>query len=67
MFGAAAVLLLALGWALYSDQQQPLDAAERVRREMMNNMIEACKRYDIPEETELDDACEFLLKEKNPL
>ena len=58
VIGAAVVLLAALAFAVY----EPADAL-RARRAV----IEACRQFDEPDEKELDEACEVLLGDENPL
>ena len=66
VIGAAVVLLAALAFAIHSAVEEPPDAM-RARRAVMNSVIEACRQFDKPDETELDDACEVLLEDENPL
>ena len=56
VIGAGVVLLTVLAFALYSGRELEPSAAERARREVTESVIDACRRYDKPSETELDDA-----------
>ena len=68
VFGAVVVLLATIVLALYSStRNDDYDAVENARREVIDTMIEACRRYDKPEESELDDACGFVLGDESPL
>ncbi len=68
VFGAGVVLLVTIALALYSStRDDEYDAADNARGQMINTMIEACRRYDKPGETELDDACGFVLGDESPL
>lgn len=67
VIGAAVVLLTVLAFTLYSAREEQPGAAERARREVIESVIDTCRRYDKPGETELDHACESLLGPDNPL
>jgi hypothetical protein len=67
VIGAAVVLLTVLALTLYSAREEEPSAAERARREVIESVVDACRRYDKPGETELDDACESLLGVDSPL
>lgn len=67
VIGAGVVLLTVLAFTLYSARGIEPSAAERARREVIESVIEACRRYDKATETELDEACESLLGADNPL
>ena len=66
VIGAGVVLLTALAFGVYSTVYEPPDAV-RARRAVFNSVIEACRQFDKPDETELDAACDFLLADENPL
>ena len=66
VMGAGTVLLMAVAFAIYSAVQEPPDAV-RARRAVFDSVIDACRQFDKPDETELDEACEFLLEDENPL
>ena len=71
VIGATVVLVTVLAFTLYSARdsarEEEPSASERARREVIESVIDACRRYDKPTETELDDACESLLGADNPL